>query len=416
MSTPVPPGRNRWRLTLHKRAYAANLDPVLDLFLAEVMDWRSLNLVQKLNYAAQLVFALDGTSAAASLIEELTTDVVAWRWDEVSGKDIAVFRGLVAQAVDSLSETVDTVTFTAHDYETMTGRRLLGGGVSYQQLDQDSLVSSLLNLAQTVPYTSYGESLLPGSYFPLTVDPCYPDGSQSRPLSGQLRDRAYAAQTDLEQAFEELAAVQGGFDWDVVPGLRYTSHVNDQLRIFYPNQGVDRPDVVLEYGGSVASLTRSTNSADFANYWRVIGASSDPTDSTAPPLWSDAIDPSATDVVTYPQGLFMSGDNASDVTIQATLDQKAQGDLAASFLEPAYTLGLTPGAYSWGNPNMGDTVRLIVNAGRLDEDTSTRVVGITYDAGDAGQEDVTLALGRASLIFPDLFTAQKRDINALARR
>jgi hypothetical protein len=65
---------------------------------------------------------------------------------------------------------------------------------------------------------------------------------------------------------------------------------------------------------------------------------------------------------------------------------------------------------------MGDTVPLRIKAGRLDVDTYVRVVGITYDIGDDGQEDVGLTVGRADVTFADLFAKGTQGIAALARR
>ena len=54
---------------------------------------------------------------------------------------------------------------------------------------------------------------------------------------------------------------------------------------------------------------------------------------------------------------------------------------------------------------MGDVVPLIIQSGRLNVNTTIRVVGITYDIGDDGQEDVTLTLGRPDTTLFDIFTA-----------
>lgn len=113
----------------------------------------------------------------------------------------------------------------------------------------------------------------------------------------------------------------------------------------------------------------------------------------------------------------MGTDNAADVSIQATLDDKAQGDLALNgILTPTYALGLRPNAYSWGNPNMGDVVPLIIQAGRLNVNTTVRVLGFTYDIGDDGQEDVTLTVGRPAVTLPQLIGPSRQDVAALTRR
>ena len=410
--TPVPAGRGRWRLTLHARTFTGTgrLD---DTVLAEVAGARSRQLVQEYNKGATLTFTLDGHAQAAGMIRELEHDVVAWRWDEAAGGDVAVGRFVITQSQDTLSEQANTCTFTGHDYLAMLERRLLTARVVYTQVDQDSIAAGLVAKAVTVS-ASNGTSLNPGAYLPLHVRRVDPAGADRTPLSGQLRDRTYEAQQKIDEAVFNLAAVEGGFDYDVRPNPPTQA---DDLRVFYPYQGVLRLDLVLEYGSSVAALSRSVNSADYGNYWRVVGAASNPNDSTAPPLYAERWNADANNVTVTPVGLWQSGDNASDVSVQATLNDKAGGDLAlGGLLLPSYSLDLRPGWYRYGAPSMGDVVTLRVRAGRLDVDTDARVVGITYDVGDDGQEDVKLTVGRPDVQFADLFTRSARDIDALARR
>lgn len=99
----------------------------------------------------------------------------------------------------------------------------------------------------------------------------------------------------------------------------------------------------------------------------------------------------------------MNSDNASDVTLQATLTQKASGDLAtSSILVPSYSLTMRPGAYEVGAPNMGDVVPLLLRVGRLNVSGTTRVLGINYDITDDGAENVELTVGRPALTCPPI--------------
>jgi hypothetical protein len=412
VGAPVPPGRGRWRLTLHRRTYTSG-GRVDDTVIAELTGARSRQVVQEYNKGATLTFTLEGHSAAAAMIVELAQDVIAWRWDEAHGGDVAVFRGVITQSQDTLSEQANTVTITCHDYLAMLERRLLPVRVVYAQIDQDAITADLVRRATSVS-ASGGQSLDPGGFLPIAVRQVDPLGAPRAASSGQLRDRTYEAQQKIDEAVFNLAACEGGYDYDVRPGAPLEV---DDLRVFYPYQGVLRLDLVLEYGSSVRALSRSVNSADYGNYWRVVGGSSNPNDAAAPPMFAERWNTEANDVTVTPVGLWQSGDNASDVTIQATLNDKAGADLAfAGVLVPAYSLDLRPDWYRYGAPNMGDVVTLRVRAGRLDVDSEVRVVGITYDVLDDGGEDVKLTVGRPDVQFADLFTRADRDINALARR
>jgi len=410
-STPVPAGRGRWRLLAYQRQFST----ALPIIICELTHARSRRLDLAWNTPAQLSFTVDGHDPEAALLLELATDVVAYRWDEPFGGDRPMFRGLIDHSEDQISEQSATVNFTCHDYFGLLGRRTVTQSTPWviTGSDQDSIVYSLLQLAAGSATSGTGTSFMPGSFLPLQWYVCNPDGS-GRNVSGVLRDRTYAPGTVIGTAIDQLAKVQGGFDYDVKP--QGPSYQYDLLRIFYPQQGVARSDLTFVFGANVANLTRTVSSADYANYVRAIGnkASADP---NAPQLFSERWNTDANNVTVNPVGLFQTVNNASDVSIQATLDQRAAGDLAWSgLLTPTYTLGLRPNAYTYGNPNMGDTVPLYVVEGRLNVNTSVRVLGISYAVGDDGQEDVTLTVGRPPVTLAKILSAGQRDIDALARR
>ena len=405
---PVPGFRGRWRLTLHQRAFAPAT--LASTIIAELSDARGRQLVQAWNTPATLTFTLDGHAQSAALVHELLHDVVAWRWDDQTGLEQPVFRGVITQSEDQLDEQSHTVTYTCHDYAGLLARRLLTATYSVVGRDQDLVVADLL-AASTSASTSSGTALTPASYLPLSLQTVTGSGSL-RGLSGQLRDRTYYGSQNVATAVSDLAAVDGGYDYDVRPSAVDTS---DSLRVFYPQQGVTRADIALQYGSTVASLTRTTDSSTYANYVRVLGnnQSANPT----PQLFAEYWDPTAILVGATPVGLWMTDDAASDVTVIHTLQEKAHGDINYdAILDPAYTLNMAPNAYAWGAPNMGDVVPLIVNSGRLNVNSTVRVLGITYLIGDDGQEDVTLAVTRPQTSLAKLFNNADRDVKALARR
>ena len=86
-------------------------------------------------------------------------------------------------------------------------------------------------------------------------------------------------------------------------------------------------------------------------------------------------------------------------------------------LVPSYTLTLPPGIYKDGLINMGDTVPVIIRSGRLNVNTTMRIVGLSFVIGDDGQEDVEVD-GRSlrSTNSPTCLPNNNVDVNALARR
>lgn len=416
MTVAIPSGRGRWRLTLHNRQFADVAWGTT--MIAELSDARSRQLEQSLNSPAQLTFVLPGNSPAASLIKELSQDVILWRWSESAGRDVAYFRGIVSHSEDELSEQTHTVTFTCHDYLAMMQRRWTTALWNFHQTEQDAIVSSFWQWSTRVS-TSNGTSLQPGSYLPFRPWTVNPDGSRRSIPSGQLRDRNYIAAQNIGTLLDDLAHVIGGFDYDIVPGWRFdTAQTWDYLRIFYPSQGIDRTSqFVLEYGGAVSTLTRTIDSSAYANYQWLIGGVPDGSPDGTPPLFGEHWNADANNVTVTPVGLWSNVDNASDVVLQSTLDEQSQGALDISgVLIPQYTAVLRPGFYREGLLNMGDTVPLVVNSGRLHVEDSIRIMGITFDIGDDGQEDVSLTLGRSAFSLIDLLRNQAADVNALARR
>jgi hypothetical protein len=426
--TDVPPDRARWRLTVHRRDFG----PVAystQTGITELSDATSRRLELALNTPAKLTFTIDGRSPGAVYVTELTTEIMAWRWDPDLGADRLMFRGIVAQSEDVLSENgAHSVNFTCHDWLAVMNRRYLTNPTDWTQngRDQDDWVADLLARASAVT-GSGGTPYTPGSHLPLVLELVNPDGTPRSSRSGRLRDRTYAGQQSIGSAITDLGACLDGFDLDVAPAA--DSRGYDLLRVFYPTQGTARSDVVLAYGSSVSALTRSANSVNYGNYWRVIGdngqASGDragwTSDAVAssgnPQLWAEAANADANDVGRIPVGLWMAVANESDVSVAATLQEKTDGDLSDSgILVPSYSLTLRPGWYRPGHPAMGDTLGLIVRSGRLDVSSTVRVQALRFVIGDDGQEDVEIDVGRPRITLSALFRETKRDVDALARR
>ena len=404
--------RGRWRLTVHRRDYSGTATPA-STGIAELVGARSRKLETKANGAATLTFTMDGRDPACAYIEELTTDVLAWRAGD-DGVDHLMGRTIVAQSEDQVAD-YHTVNVTCHDYFAPLARRYLTAPADliYTQTDQDDIVADLLSRTVNA-HAADGTSLAPGSHLPLAVALVNPDGTP-RGKSGILRDRTYSGGSSIGQLISDLSAVIGAtpgttaFDFDVHP----TTGGADQLRIFYGAQGVGRSDIVLAYGATVSGFTRSITSADYGNYQRWIGDNQGAGEG-APQMIAEAWSPDANNVGAVPIGLWMSTANASDVSDPNTLSQQVHGALVdSSLLIPSYSLTMTPGAPI---PNMGDTVPLVLKTGRLDVTTTVRVVGITYDISDDDTEDVTLTVGRPALELTALFTETARDVDALARR
>jgi len=409
---PVPAGRGQWRLTLHSRDFTANQTPY-QTTIGALPDAINRKLIRQWNQPSQLDFTIDGRSAQAALLAELQQDVMAWRWDDTAGVDRPLFRGVVSQTQDVLTADSHLINVTAHDYAGMFARRFLTNPATYTNADLDDIVADILNKANNVVTTS-GTSMSPGSSMPLTIQMANPDGTTRSAKTGTLYTNTYNASTGLTDIVNELSKLPNGFDFDVLPtGLNGTA---DALRIFAPYQGVQRSDLALVYGSSITALTRSVDSSTYGNYWRVIGNAQSTSPGTTQ-LVAETWNTDSNNVSTRPIGLWMSADNAPSLTTAAALTAQANGDLALyGTLIPTYQLTLTPGFYYYGGPYMGDVVPLVIRSGRLNVNTNVRVLGITYNIGDDGEEDVDLTVGQPGRTLVQMIQQSQSDVNALARR
>lgn len=411
---PVPAGRGRWRLSAHRRDFSGQ---TWQQTMVNYTRARARKLERLWDAPAKLTFTVDGAAPDAQWLTELTTDVMAWRWDDTTGTDVAVFRGVITAAVDTLDEQSHVVTFTVADYLAMLARRLVWASTTYTAVDQDTIANNLVNLA-TAPQSSSGTSFAPGGYLPIATATVNPDGTTRATPSSQTRTLTYTGSYIIGTALDELAKLASGFDYDVAPASSVSLGTGnaDALRIFYPHQGIQRTDLVYVYGVNVAAVTRSVDSTQYGNYWRVLGnnGSADP---AAAQVYGEAWNTDSNNVTVNPVGLWASADNAPSQTLTAALVAQAGGDLALKgTLTPTYTVRLRPGVYVWGSPRMGDTVQLIVNSGRLAVNTWVKVVGITYTIGDDGDEDVALTVGLPDYTLSEMFADTERDVNALVRR
>jgi hypothetical protein len=407
---PIPAGRGRWNMTLHRRVWALTQS---DTTIGELRHARNRKLVQAWNQPAVLTFDIDGNAEDAKALQELATDVMAWRWDETTGQDVPMFHGIVGGTVDSLDEQSHTVSVTCTDYLGMLARRMFNqpAQLTLGPYDQDSAVFALLSYANDAfAATGAGTKFGAAAWLPLDTAFVNPDGS-SRGNSGQQRTLQVQGGSIIGELLDNLAHLQGGFDYDCAasgdPG------VLDQLRVFYPAQGVTRTNPVLHYPGTIASLTRTITSADYANYWRTIG-NNQTTDATAAQTYGEA---TVAEAFNLNVGVWMQGDQDSDQYALNFLGQIAAGRLnVAGLLVPSYAITLRPGWWYRDAVKMGDTVPLVVQSGRLNVQTTQRVLGISYEPTDDGEEKVTLTVGRAPTTLIDVLGAQAADVRALARR
>lgn len=196
--------------------------------------------------------------------------------------------------------------------------------------------------------------------------------------TGIVRDRVYAYGDSVGDRIKELGQTEGGFDWDVVPA----SASELTFLLWHEERGTSR-GVVLEYGGAVEEARREVQPSEYANAIRMTGDSV-----------TTATERQADDIATVEQGRWDAVFGDSGLTTQAALDERAHWQMKESqVIKPSWTVRLRRGF--WKGPDhiwLGDTVRLIVQSGRLSVDTNLRVFELSFGIEADGGETVDLAL------------------------
>jgi hypothetical protein len=423
---PVPAGRGRWRLTLHNRTYTPT--PWTASILAELPEARNRKLTLAWNKPATFSADVDGNRPAARYVAELGTELVAWRWDDTTGADVAYFRGPITASQDAVDTQSHTLTLNATDYLALLARRIFTTPTAAPYTaDQDNCIGSITYAAGAGAASSSGTGFSPAGYLPLYPGDLgqgntsvNPDGTARVSGSTVSRTVTYQGNTVCLTALEDLSKLAGGFDFDVAPFEKTvagsTNQTYDALRIFYPRQGVTRTTPALYFPGNVTALTRQVTSADLSNYWRTLG-NNQQTGQNALQVYGEAWTADAQGGQAGAPGLWMTPDQSSDQITPTLLSAAAQGSLNIySVLMPTYTLTLAPNSYYRGAFSMGDTLPLIVQSGRLNVNTTVRVMGLSFEPNDDGDEIVTLTVGRAPTSLVDILGAQAADIRALSRR
>jgi hypothetical protein len=297
-------------------------------------------------------FDLPGRSADASVITEMLTDL--WVYADTT----LVYRGRVIGLTDTVTAAAYTVTAAVTDYRGLLGRRLLVEG---DQLDWSSatyaeIAWGLVQLTQAK--AGGGLDIVQGVW--------QPDAAQ--PPSG-YRVRNYQAGAEIGKTLDELAGV--AFDYNIDPNL--------QMNLWAPAK-THASAFVADYGGTVVDFTRTSSATTWANVTRTSGEA---TSTVGDTVWTDS-----------PEGRFEQQIGYPDVTLQATIDERAVSDHAGWLARRAdLNLDLRPGVIeSTVDLDVGDQIEVALRAGRLNV-TGTRTVsdlGVTLD--DTGVTHIRVGL------------------------
>lgn len=332
-------------------------------------------------------FSINGLHPEAVLVEELTSDVLVRR------NGVSLLRARIGPTDDALDGTSHLVNVKAFDYRELLKRRILYAGdaaltyASSTARDQEDIGWQLIAATQGRINGNLG--ITRGT-------------SQSTPVTRNLTFEAGDSIGELIP--QHLVEIWDGIEWEIDPGLVYRS--------YYPQRGFVT-DFLLDYGGSVSSVSRTVNTADYTNAVVFSGGG----DTPPTPAARQTADVNAG---TAREGRWERAKGDTGFTQQAQVDGFA--DFVISIdqtVVPSYTLKLVPGM--WDGPDhmwLGDRVNVVIKSGRLDVDVSLRVLAMDFDIGDDGQETISATVGQLSHIEKYYRNAQSREhrLDRLERR
>lgn len=317
----------------------------------EIRDLLQPRLSLRLEAPSSLSFSINEEHEHATFIKELITDII------VSADGVDIDRYRVGPGQDSVGQTNATASFTAADYrEVLKRRELRPGDVLDYTADQAVIALALINTVEGRTNGDYGITAGVGA------------------TTGITRTRNFKVGQSVGKEIDDMSKVANGFDWRISPAMA--------LDIYYPNRGANNGQV-LEYGRSVQAFTRNRNPSDFANDDLVTGSQS-----------TAAVAVASATVATDPMGRWDSTFSFPDISEQATLNDRSAFLVAeTSKLYPKYNVTLSQGF--WKGPShigLGDTVRLFVRFGRINDDIMMRVFEITVTPDADGDEQVSMGL------------------------
>lgn len=314
---------------------------------------RSMKL--RLTGTSSVTWDLEGSTPEAAAMQELITDV----WCIRNG--FTLCRARLGGSTHTADGTTYSISYTAGDYRALLQRRQLWDSdtLTYTTAEQSAIAWGLLSSTQGQP----------GGGLNLT---------NNATATGTARTITYPAGQAVGQAIEQLSIMDGGFNWDIVPT---TGQVGQAFTV-WPSRGV-AAEVVVDYPGRIAKLTRTVDPGSYANAVRETGNTG-----------LAAVRQEAADIATRAEGRWDVGLGDTSLLDAASVASRATYDLASrQQITPTYTVTLQPG--SWGGPPdiwLGDSVLLAVNAGPVQTAVNLRVYEIDIDLDESDVETVTLTL------------------------
>lgn len=271
----------------------------------------------------------------------------------------------------SVSADDGKISLNGQGFWSYFRRRVLRETKTYTGIDQLAIAQDLVSWAQSQDGGDINVAI----------------GSET---SGVLRDRTYNdwERKPIGEAVEQLAAVEGGFDFAIDVDYDSGGGITRTLRLSYPRRGRDT-SIVFELGTNLGAFTQQVDASVQANQIDVLGAGDGSSMLIATVSDTSAIPqyPLLDDVLTY-----------KDVTLIDTLEGHGNAALAARAtpVETIPTIAQFGPDTGLGSYITGDEATVRGSAGFIDVEQRVRIIEISVKVDEQSSEETTIALQPAS--------------------
>lgn len=302
--------------------------------------------------SARVSFALNQADPAALHITELYTDLRVYRDGD------RIFRGRVAPSRDEMDADGGYVEFTAVDYREVLRRRFIYDDDVYFWYDEDVSVI-IWDLIDTVQSRTGGDlGITKGLGFPA--------------VGVKRSEVEFTPGSSVTDALESIQESKlRGFEWEIDPELK----VN-----VWAQRGSQDPKAI-EWQGTIKRLTRDFKTDEFANAVRASGG-----EIPLPEILE------ADNILEDPRGRWEAEVSWPDTETQEAMNDRIEYLLEQQNRVPEeYDVSLREGFWQ-GREHiwLGDTIRTVVNHGRLRVNSPLRVHGISISPDGNGGEHISL--------------------------
>lgn len=327
--------------------------------VGEFDKFRNLKLGKRLNNYGACQFEVPVNSDKVSSLIALRRYTV-----EVYRNEDLIWAGEQANREGNLKSDGDNwVTIYCYDWFEQLGQRYTASEVTFTGIDAGEIAWELIDTTQGDTNGDFG----------------FTEGTIEATTN---RDRTYYNK-NIADAILELSSVINGFDFEIN---------NSKVFNAYVAIGVDRTDtVILEYGVNVTTVRITDDFSKPVNRAIVLGDSGDPMD----PLRVERDDAGLQVLYKLRENLI----NEPTVSEVATLDDKGDA-LIRKYGNQLIKLSMgivrstTPTIVDFA---LGDIIRIKINTGIYDIDTSFRVFEWTVNYNDDNTETLSLVLGNFNI-------------------